>query len=272
MIIDFHTHIFPEKIASLTVNALKEKSGNTPYTDGTDCGLVMAMQRANADLCITLPVLTKPTQFESVSKFAIEINKKYVRAKNRLISFGGIHPDCDNIYEKLLYLKDNGILGVKIHPDYQQTYIDDPKYIEIIKTAKELDLIVVTHAGIDDGYKGRPVMCPPERIINVIDKVGHSKLVLAHFGAHKQWQEVLSKIAGKDVYFDTAFTMHEIDKQIFIDIISKHGSDKILFATDCPWRDIKTDYDIIKSYNLDKETEDNIFYRNALKLLNLQEK
>lgn len=267
MLIDFHTHVFPDKIAQSTIGALASNSGSTPHTDGTVQGMLDAADRASADICITLPVLTKHTQFESVSNFAVSLNERFKGKK--IISFAGIHPDCDNIEEKLAYLKSVGIKGVKIHPDYQSTYIDDEKYVKIVSEAKKQDLIVVTHAGVDDGYVGKPVMCPPERALKLIERVGHSKLVLAHYGGHKQWKDVLDILAGQDVYFDTAFTLHEIDEKTFKDILNKHGDDKVLFATDCPWRDILDDYKIIKSFNLGKETEEKIFYKNAIKLLNI---
>ena len=270
MVIDFHTHIFPEKIAQKTINALADKSGNVPSTDGTVDGLILAMDRADADICVTLPVMTKPSQFESVTSFVIEVNARFNSLKTRkIISFGGIHPACDDIKGKLKYLSDNGIKGVKIHPDYQNTFIDDAGYIEILKWAKEYDLIVVTHAGVDDAYVGQPVKCPPEKVSKIIDKIGHSKFVLAHFGGHKQWEEVYQLLAGKDVYFDTAFTLHEIQEEQFKKIIEKHGAEKVLFATDCPWRDIKSDLQILRSYNLGKDVEENILYKNAVKLLNI---
>ena len=269
MIIDFHTHVFPDKIAKSTIETLKLRSNGNPSTDGTVDGLVMAMERANADICVTLPVLTKASQFDSVTKFAQSVNEKFSGQKRRLISFAGMHPRCEDIDGKMAYLKSIGIKGVKIHPDYQSTYIDDDGYVEILKCAKKYDLIVVTHSGVDDGYKGETVKCPPERVLKVIDAVGHDKFVLGHYGAHKQWNEVLECLAGTNVYFDTAFTLHEIDEDLFKKILDKHGEDKVLFATDCPWRDIKTDVDILKSFNLSKETQDKIFYKNALRLLNL---
>ena len=216
-----------------------------------------------------LPVLTKPTQFDSVMNFANGINQAYKNENHRLISFAGIHPACDDIKGKMKVLKENGFLGVKIHPDYQNTFIDDDGYVEILKCAKDLDLIVVTHSGVDDGYIGQPVKCPPELCLKVINKVNHNKFVLGHYGAHKQWQEVFDLLCGKGVYFDTAFTLHEIDKKLFVNILEKHGEDKILFATDCPWRSMKKDLDILNSFNLTKETLDKILYKNAINLLNL---
>lgn len=269
MIIDFHTHVFPDKIAHSTINALKERSNSTPYTDGTVQGMIDALNRANADIAITLPVLTKATQFDSVLNFAVEINKKYANTDKKLISFAGMHPDCDNVEEKMLKIKSLGIKGIKIHPDYQATYIDDERYVNILKLAKKHDLIVITHAGVDDGYKDEPIRCPVDRVKKVIKEVDYNKFVLAHFGGHRLSEQVFNELAGLNVYFDTAFTLHEIDKQTFVKIVEKHGEDKILFATDCPWRDIKIDYDILKSYELDKDIFDKITYQNAVKLLNL---
>ena len=269
MIIDFHTHVFPDKIAVATIGALAKNSGATPYTDGTVKGMIEALERANADIAITLPVLTKPTQFESVLNFAININNEYANSERKLISFAGMHPDCEDIDAKMAQIKNSGIKGIKIHPDYQATYFDDQRYIDIINCAKKYDLIVVTHSGVDDGYAGQPVRCTVDRILNVIEKTNYPKLVLAHFGAHRLWEEVLEKLAGNNVYFDTAFTFNDIDEKLFKDIVKKHGADKVLFATDCPWGDIKNDYQVLCSYNLDKKDFDKITHGNALKLLNI---
>ena len=269
MIIDFHTHIFPEKIAASTISALQAKSNNTPNTDGTDTGLISHMEQANVDISVSLPVLTKPTQFDSVVRFAKEINDKYSNKSRKIISFAGIHPECDDIPAKMKLIKDSGFLGVKIHPDYQNTFINHEGYISILNQAKELDLIVVTHAGVDDGFKGFPIKCPPELCAEVIKKTNHKKFVLGHYGAHKQWQKVLEILCDFDVYFDTAFTLGSIEENLFIDILNKHGEDKVLFATDCPWRNISSDLKIFNSYNLSQQTKDKILFKNALKLLNL---
>ena len=50
-------------------------------------------------------------------------------------------------------------------------------------------------------------------------------------------------------------------------MLDRHAEDKILFATDSPWQDIKTNVDAVRGFGLDKEIEDKIFYKNALKLL-----
>ena len=266
MIIDFHTHIFPDKIASKTIEFLSVKGGIPPYAEGTASSLASKMDKAGVDISITLPVVTSPHQFDSINRFACEINKQY---NGKLISFGGIHPLCDDIEGKMKFIKECGFKGVKIHPDYQGEFITHEGYIKILEYARELDLIVVTHAGVDCGFIGEPIKCTPSLAKEVIKKVPHSKLVLAHLGACDMTNEVLSTLCGEDVYFDTAYILSRTNEATFKEVIKKHGSDKILFASDSPWSDIKNDVEILKSFNLDKETEEKILYKNAKKLLNI---
>ena len=267
MLIDFHTHVFPDKIAAKTVGILAEKSRLTPYSDGTVEGLLSKMKEASADLSIILPVITNPKQFDSINAYAVELNAIYKDKSPSLISFGGIHPLCDDIFSKMKKIKEMGLLGVKIHPDYQETFIDDDRYAEILSAAKELDLIVVTHAGVDAGYRNCPVRCSPERVLRLIKRVPYSKFVLAHFGANELYEEAISAIAGEDVYIDTALSLKIIGKDAFCRLVKKHGEDRILFATDSPWSDIKEDAELIRSFGLSRETEEKIFSKNAIKLL-----
>ncbi len=269
MIIDFHTHIFPDKIAAKTINFLAEKSGFHPYSDGTLSGLLEKMKEAKVDLSVILPVVTVPKQFDSINGFAREINSAYSTGTPGLISFGGIHPDCEDIEGKMRAIKEMGIPGIKIHPDYQATYINDERYVRILEMARELDLIVVTHSGVDGGYRDEPVRCTPERVLELIRSVPHSKFVLAHLGASEMAEQTLSTLAGEDVYFDTAFVLKSTDGDTFKRFVEKHGEDKILFATDSPWSDAKADVERIRSFGIGKCAEEKIFSQNAKKLLGI---
>lgn len=269
MIIDFHTHVFPDRIAEKTISMLSEKGGIPPFSDGSIDGLVNKMEISGVDIAITLPVLTRPAQFDSVNGFAAEINAAFADKSKRLISFAGIHPDCEDIEDKMAFIKKSGFLGVKIHPDYQGTFIDDEKYVKILECAKEQDLIVLTHAGADGAYRDMPTRCTPERALKLIRRVPYSKLVLAHLGANEMPLEVLKTLCGEDVYLDTAYVLRFTDEATFKAILASHGADRILFASDSPWSDIKGDVDIIRSFALDKDTEEKIFFKNAKNLLGI---
>ena len=269
MVIDFHTHAFPDKIANKTIEHLSVKGGISPFSDGSLTGLINSLEQAGSDIGVNLPVMTNPSQFDSVNRFAAEINNAFSVNKRGVISFAGIHPACEDIEGKMKLIKEQNFLGVKIHPDYQQTFFDDDGYIRILKCAKELDLIVTTHAGVDGGYRGCPVRCTPERARNVIRKVGHAKLVLAHLGANEMYDEALELLCGEDVYLDTAYVLRFTDKNRFCKMLDKHGAERILFASDSPWSSISDDVKIIKSFSLDKRTEEMILGENAATLLGL---
>ncbi len=270
MIIDFHTHVFPDRIAEKTIGHLASKSGTQPAFDGTAKGLLAAMQRSGVTLSVLLPVITAPKQFESVNRFALEINQAE-DTRGKLISFAGIHPACENLTEKMTWIKESGFLGVKIHPDYQGTFIDDGAYVEIVRAAMDLDLIVVTHAGVDKAFPNDPVRCTPSRVKNLLKKAPHGKLVLAHMGGNLMYEDVFDTLCGLPVYFDTAHVLSAIPKETFLRILGKHGADKILFATDAPWSRQKEDILTVKSFGLTQAEEEKLFYKNALTLLNLGE-
>lgn len=269
MVIDFHTHVFPDKIASKTVDYLAGKADIPPFSDGTVEGLMRRMEESNTSVAVNLPVLTKPSQFEGTNRFALQLNQAFSDNKRKIISFAGIHPACENIEEKMLWIAKNGFKGVKIHPDYQETFINDEGYIKILQCAKDYDLTVVTHSGVDAAYRGEDIHCSPELVLRVLDKVPHEKFVLAHYGANEMLGDVFDMLCGQNIYFDTAYVLRFIEKEQFIKIMEKHGADRILFASDSPWSSIKNDIEIIKSFSLGNKNEEKIFSENAKKLLGI---
>ena len=86
MIIDFHTHVFPDKIAKRTIDLLSSKGGIPAFSDGTVDGLLSRLEDAGVDVGVTLPVITNPAQFDSVNSFAREINEEFANKKRRLIT------------------------------------------------------------------------------------------------------------------------------------------------------------------------------------------
>ena len=128
MIVDFHTHQFPDKIAAKTIEMLAAKSGITPHTNGTAADLSAKLADAGVDLGVVLPVVTKPSQFDTVNECAAQLSAQYPN----LLSFGGIHPDDEDIPAHVKKIAALGLKGIKIHPDYQGVMIDDERYIRIL--------------------------------------------------------------------------------------------------------------------------------------------
>lgn len=267
MIIDFHTHIFPEKLAEKTIKTLEDKGGSKAFTNGTLDGLKNAMKAAGLDCSIILPVVTKPEQFKSVNEFAVRVNEQYGNDENtKLLSFGGIHPDSSDYKSELRQIVHMGLRGIKLHPDYQETMFDDMKYMRIIDYASDLNLIISVHAGLDIGYPDH-IHCTPKAIRKVLDQVSPDKLILAHFGGYRCWNEVEEYIMGQKVFLDTAFIHNTINQDQFLRIMRQHGCDKVLFATDSPWSDQSEVITWLKNLQLSQMELERIFFKNALDLL-----
>ncbi len=266
MLIDFHTHIFPDKIAKAALSELSMRSGCKPHSDGTLLGLIDSMKAGGIDLSVVLPVVTSPKQFESINRFAAEIN-----GKNGIISFGGIHPDCDCIEEKLDYIKALGLRGIKIHPDYQNTFIDDEKYVRIISHCIKIGLLTVTHSGIDIGFPDT-VHCTPAGILKLLSRLPKTDspcLILAHTGAFGIWDEVEDMLVGKNIFLDISYSLDKIGEAQLMRIIKGHGADKILFATDSPWASQSEYASLLGKLPLSAEELDMISFKNAARLLSL---
>ena len=191
MLTDFHTHIFPDKIADKTIKLLESniKEEYRPHKAelrGTLDALKQSMRENNVDISLVLPIATNVKQSTTINNFAASIN-----GIDGIYSLGSLHP-MQSDWESVLYdIKEKGLKGIKLHPEYQQFYIDSKESIQILKKSEELDLITVLHSGKDIGIDP-PVHCTPERLSHVLDYVKGDKIVAAHLGYGTMSKNTLS--------------------------------------------------------------------------------
>lgn len=263
--IDFHTHIFPEKIAAKTVDYLEELGGIKRNTNGMEDGILASMKGAGVDMSVLLPVVTKPSQFQSINRFASQFTEA------PLLSLGGIHPDTEDYKGELKTLKEMGFKGIKFHPDYQTgVFIDDIRYKRIIAYATELDMIIVTHAGFDPAFPDK-THGNPQNILNMFEDVRPEKMVLAHMGGYQRWDDVEKYLVGLPVWFDTGVVFQgQMSDEQFVRIAKNHGSERILFGTDSPWASQKRYIEHIRSLPFTETEKENIFHNNAERLLQIK--
>lgn len=266
MLIDFHTHIFPDRIAEKTLNVLKagslkyEKKEARSYYDGTKAGLSAVMADSGVTTSIALPIATKPTQTDSINAFAASVTD------NNIISFATLHPQNEDTDKILDNIKEAGFKGIKLHPEFQQTFVDSPEMIKILKKAEELELLTVFHAGHDIGLPP-PVHSMPVRFKNAMEYVSGKYIIAAHLGGWRAWDDVEKYLVGTPIYLDTAFIKDYILPEQAKRIIKNHSSEKILFGSDAPWENPKDTLNFIKSLGLNQDELENITYKNAIKIL-----
>lgn len=282
MIIDFHTHTFPDAIAERVLHKLAKASGTAPATDGTLSGLAASMKEAGITWSVNLPVMTGAEQVVSVNSNMLQ--RQEAMKADGILTFGGMHPDFEDYRTELKRLADAGIKGVKLHPAYQNVDLDDIRMMRIIACASELGLVTIIHAGIDIGIYDHNYSSTAQ-VLTVLKDVQPEKFVLAHMGGWACWHEVESDLAGAPLWMDTAFTIGPLDPnpdaepgpysritladEDFLRLARKHGTDRILFATDSPWQPQKRYAERFKTLGLTAEEQERILYRNAAELLNL---
>ena len=263
MIVDFHTHTFPDPIAQRSIFHLSNLGHVLPHRRGTLDSLKESMALCGIDYSVVLPIATSPKQEDTINRVSAELN-----GKDHLFFAGAIHPDCADVPARLDEIKANGLFGIKLHADYQGVYFDDPRYIRIMEEAAKRDLYIVAHAGMDVAYP-HDIHCTPDRILHVLYElqgVIDNKLILAHLGGFALETEVLEKLCGKPVLMDTAAVIH-MRPALCRQIIEKHGTDKILFGTDSPWENQRDFAERLIGFGFSEEQTQDMLWRNAQKIL-----
>jgi len=262
MIIDIHTHCFPDNLAPRAVPLLAEKGGISPFTDGTVACLKNSMKKAGIDFSVLQPIATKPEQTTGINRWAVSMQN------GSIIAFGTLHPDYPDWKREIKWLWEAGIKGVKFHPDYQDFYVDDKKVFPIYEALAEAGMIMLFHAGKDIGYPP-PYHCPPCRLRKVLDAFPGSIIIAAHMGGYENTYQVEKYLVGQDVYFDTSYSFDILGNGGMEKLIKQHGADRILFGTDSPWKDQEREVDNIRSLNLTEDEMEKILGGNAVRILKL---
>jgi len=263
-VFDFHTHIFPDDLALHALDRLAYSSAIIPHSDGTLNGTKEIMRNAGIYDFLTLHIATNVKQQTNVNNFAISVDKS-----KQAHAFGSVHPSSDTALDELERLYENGIKGIKLHPDYQNFFLADKKLYPIYDFCKNKGMIVLFHAGHDPAFAGE-LKAGVQSIKTVAKDFNGLQFVAAHFGGLLIPHEVESEIAGiVDIYLDTSCSVGFVSPELAAKIILKHGSDKILFGSDCPWGSPKAHFDFIDSLKISSKDKELIFCKNAERLLKL---
>jgi len=262
--VDFHTHVFPDKMAASTIKLLDDEAGNlyTLASDGTVSGLLRNMDAWDIDISVVQPVVTKQKQLRSANEWAAEIRSE------RLVSFGSIFPHTDDYKRDIDFVAGLGLKGLKFHAEFQDFIIDDLKMMRIYDYALGKGLIILHHAGSDPAFKP-PFRSSPQQFARISEEMRGGVIIAAHLGGHDQWDDVESYLAGSNIYLDTSMGFEYYSQDQFLRIVNKHGADKILFGSDAPWSNAGSEINRLKAMPLPEVAVGAILGGNAIRLLGL---
>jgi len=264
--VDFHTHIFPDKIAKQAMDSLAAESGDyRPCTDGTLHGLLDSMKRAGISASLVANIATRPAQMFPVLEFCKQIKSDVIHP---LISF---HPSNDTEEVENMFGEAHraGIRGVKLHPMYQNFFIDDKYMYGFYELMASFGFFVMFHTGVDMAFPGNN-QADVERIRKVADWFKDLTIICTHVGGWKQWDRISCLSTCENVHTETSMTLSEISDDEFIRALSHFDEDRVLFGTDSPWTDQKEMLDRTLRLNLSDSRKEKMMWKNAVKLLGLK--
>ena len=180
------------------------------------------MHAQGVDAFAVQNIATHPRQMKNVNDFAASIQCEHI------YPFGSVHPDAPDALEELERIAAMGMRGIKLHPDYQDFFVDDPKMFPIYKKASQLGFVILFHAGEDFGYRA-PFHCTPERLATALRHID-CPVIAAHWGGACMGEEVLRHLCGLPLYFDLSFGYGTKPRAQALDIIEKHGTHPVSYT------------------------------------------
>ena len=258
--IDIHAHVFPENVASKVVSQLEAYYDLKWQGSGVFPDLVKSVEEAGISRSVIFSPATKPTQVIAINDYIASL----CRQDERFYGFGTIHPDFPDIEKEIDRFASLNLRDLKLHPEFQEFYIDDPKLDRIYRAVGNRMPILI-HMG-DENFD----YSAPERLAKVMDRMPELVFIAAHFGGYCRWDEAEKYLFGREnLYIDTSSCFHKISYAEGRKMIRLHGADKVLFASDYPMTRAAKAIDDVLKMELTEEENQLIFYKNAEKILKI---
>lgn len=258
-IIDFHVHIFPEKVAARAVAATGGYYGIQMQRAGTVSDVLADGAAIHCSRYLVHSTATRPDQVHSVNDFLCAS----AAAHPEFIPFGTLHPHMEGLAAEVDRMIANGLCGVKLHADFQGFRLDDEDVLYMYEIL-EGRLPVLLHMGDLNTDN-----TTPERLLNVIRRFPKLEVIGAHFGGFSVWDRAERVLAGTGVYVDTSSSLPFLTPERATELIHAFGADRCLFGTDYPMWDHKGEYERFNRLNLTDAEREKILHQNAETLLHL---
>lgn len=261
MIIDAHTHVWPDRIADVAL-AGNPVPGLVARGDGKVSGLAADMGETGVELSCCLAIANEARHVDRVNEFAAS-----TRAADRF-AFGTVHVDL-SVEENLASLRKHGITAVKIHPLFQNYGLDHPRLWELFEAFGD-EIAVITHVG-EGGDEYRNSLSNPGMIRDIAQQFGSLRLIACHFGGYKLFDDAEELLSGVDVVLETSWppSLSTLRPERVRELIRRHGSERVVFGSDWPMTSPGEEIATIESLGLSDDETKSILGGTMARMLRL---
>ena len=280
MIIDAHTHIFPEKIRKnrekyFTDEPAFKKLYQSPKSRLIGAREMLAsMDDSQVDKAVVFGFPWKDSlHFKQHNDYISEVVNRYPQ---RFIGLGCFDPFSKGVAEEARRcLQKGGLSGIGELAFYQ-TGIENSSLSRlepVMEVCRGLNLPVMIHTNepIGHSYPGKTPNTLAQ-IYQLIQSFPQNKIVLAHWGGGLFFFSLLKKEVKeslKNIYFDTAASPYLYDADVYRLAIQRVGVGKILFGSDFPLLAPARYFDEMKTAGLSQDEMQQICGLNAAALFNV---
>lgn len=260
MIIDAHAHIFPDKIADKAAEGIGGFYNITAKYDGTLGTLLEQGTAAGVDKFLVQSVATVPEQVRSINNY---ISECVLRYPDKLIGFGAMHPDFEDIAGETERIISLGLKGIKLHSDFQRFNLDEKRAYAIYEAA-EGRLPILFHIG-DPRYD----FSAPERLMRIVKRFPKLTVIAAHLAGWTMWEKGAEIFGGSGIYADCSSSLYALAPDRAAELIRKIGADRVFWGTDYPLWGVAEELKRFRALPLSDKEQEDILGGNIAKLLDI---
>ncbi len=234
--------------------------GQSPYVDQPVETLLAEMDEAGVEKAIICAIGSHLViNNEEGNDFISGVVKKH---PDRFLGFASVNPWYGEkaVEELKRSITGLGLSGLKLHPVLQGFQANEKIVFPVIEEAIRLGVWIYIHSGT-------PVCSLPLQILELAQKYPEAKFIMGHMGGADFFLDVPEPCAKvSNVYLETSLTCHPVFVK---EAIEKLGSERVMFGSDSPTSDMKTEIEKIKVLNLSDKELNNVLWRNAHRLFGL---
>lgn len=259
-IIDFHAHIYPEKIAEKAVENVGKFYTMKMLGDGTADTLIQNGKNVGVERFVVHSPALSPTQVLSINDSITAA----CAAHPELIGFGTLHAGMEHPREEIARVQSLGLRGIKIHPDSQQFDLDCDEMMEIYSILEKEELPVLFHTG-DYRYD----YSHPRRLLHVMQEFPGLTCIAAHFGGWSVFDLAVEYLLDTNCYLDISSSMSFLGPRRSRELIELYTPKRMLFGSDFPMWTPESELEKFNALGFDEKARELILYRNAEAILKI---
>lgn len=280
MIIDIHTHLFPNVIRDRRENYfLDEPAFALLYRDprarmvGAD-EMIRAMDEHGVDVSVVFgfPWLN-PSTCKKHNDYIIESVERH---PDRLVGFCCVNPYAPKAEEEVRRCLEAGLSGVGELALYEEGGITEEaveRIAPIMEQCRQRGLPVLFHTNepVGHSYPGKTGNTLSQ-IYNLVRTYPDNPIILGHWGGGLFFYNLLKKEVRQvlaNVYFDTAASPFLYDPRVYRVAAEFAGEDKIVFGTDYPLIPPDRYYREIEASGISGHAREKLLGANAARILSI---